>query len=156
MFSIGIIWNSVYHFKDEIINDLSKGLDIKDSFTLDLADNYVNFVNDIYQSENMLQEKIIKKIDYMLMNPCRKIEIVLFTFDKQKVNYHVMKKKYVYTELEDMKMKIRKKYSGLIVNYTFDIVFHATDNIDELNNCYDVVKKYLSKDEAIKLALVKK
>ena len=51
MFSIGIIWNSVYHFKDEIINDLSKGLDIKDSFTLDLADNYVNFVNDIYQSD---------------------------------------------------------------------------------------------------------
>ena len=158
MISIGIIWNSVNKYKNNIINDLQGKVTVISSFDYDLGDKFIEFVNSMYHTEQMEQWKIDNKINYMLMNPSKKITIVIFAFDEKKQSYHPMKKKYVYTDLENVKMYIRKKYSALIPNYTFDIVFHSTDNLIELKKCYDVLNKYLnelSNEDSMKLSRIK-
>ena len=37
-----------------------------------------------------------------------------------------------------------EKYKNLVNNYTFDIVFHATDNLEELKNCLEVIREYIN------------
>ena len=39
---------------------------------------------------------------------------------------------------------IMEKYKNLVNNYTFDIVFHATDNLEELKNCLEVIREYIN------------
>ena len=64
--------------------------------------------------------------------------------DERKTYFHERKHYYVYSNIEDMKMFVRNKYSKLIDNYFFDIVFHTTDNHKELSYSVSVLKKYLN------------
>lgn len=142
MLSIGIIWNSVYDYKDEIIHDISNRVDFKYSFDLDLDSFFSDFVFDIYNSESMETWKIEKKLNNMVLNQNRKVTIVIYEFDDTKVFYHEFKHKEVYEQLEFTKRYIRERYSQYIDNYVFDIVFHSTDNLQELGSVLTVINKY--------------
>ena len=143
MLSIGIVWNAAQQFSDDIIEDMKKMVCVLETFEMDLSDNYFDFVKKIYLSENMEQWKIEKKILHMKTQTNEKISVIFFEFDESKMHYHPYKKKNVYSCLEECKTFIREKYKVLIDNYTFDIVFHSTDNLQELKNCYDLIKEYL-------------
>lgn len=156
MLSIGIIWNSAQNYENEIIKDLRDKVKVLDTFNFDLGDNYINFVYSIYQKENMEQWKINKKLSYMMLYPNANITVVFFEFDENRIVFHTMKKKEVFADLEECKMYIRKKYSILLPEYTFDIIFHATDNIIELKDCFKIIEEYLSKlNKSENLKLIK-
>jgi len=145
MLSIGIIWNSAQICKEKIIDDLKEQVKVLNYFDIDFQDNFALYVNSLYQSENMEKWKIEKKLSYMLLNEDTNITIVLFEFDEKNVVFHEFKKKNVYKQLEDTKKYIREKYKNYVEKYTFDIVFHATDNLDELINCYNVLLNFIEK-----------
>lgn len=144
MTSIGIIWNTAQDYSSEIINDIRVDMPILGRIDLDLKDKYEEFVWKLYSTENMEKWKIEKKLLHMNQTENRKITVIFFEFDESNVVYHPFKKKYVYSQLEDGKRKIREKYKDLVNNYVFDIVFHATDNPKELESCYEVLLEYIT------------
>ena len=139
MLSIGIVWNTCYHFRDDIVNDIEDTNVNLLGFFDAKTDNYRNFVNLLYNSEHMEQWKIDKKLEYMLMISETSIRVIFFEFDESITDYHPFKKKMVFSDLENLKVKIRNKYKELISNYTFDIVFHATDDLMELKMVYNIL-----------------
>ena len=126
MLSLGIIWNKAYEYKREIISDIEGRVKLLECFDLDLNDDYEGFVKEIYQNENMEDWKIDRKINAMCPCDSKKISVVIFEFDSSRVVYHEFKHKDVYEELESLEMYIREKYSKLVDNYVFDIIFHST------------------------------
>lgn len=144
MLSIGIIWNCANFLKEDILKDVSQTTHLLDHFEIDLGNKYIEFINAIYSSENMETWKIEKKISHMITNPNTKITILFFEFDEKEVAYHPFKNKNIFVQLENCKMYIREKYKNSIPNYTFDIIFHATDNLTELRNCFDVIVSFLN------------
>lgn len=159
MISVGIIWNSANQYREEILADIGSLTKLMDSFEVELGENYTEFVQEIYSSENMEQWKIDKKLNHMETCPSRKITILFFDFDESQTEYHPFKKKQVFSQLENCKRFIREKYKDYVENYTFDIVFHATDNLDELKGCTKVIgdfleRKKLSETGQQKLALI--
>ena len=95
MLSIGIIWNSAHNLKDEILKDIREQTNLLEYFEIDLGSEYINFVNAIYESENMERWKIDNKLNHMLLNPNTKITILFFEFDSKNISYHPFKKKDV-------------------------------------------------------------
>lgn len=142
MLSLGIIWNKAYEYKREIISDIEGRVKLLECFDLDLNDDYEGFVKEIYQNENMEDWKIDRKINAMCPCDSKKISVVIFEFDSSRVVYHEFKHKDVYEELESLKMYIREKYSKLVDNYVFDIIFHSTDNYSELRGCLETIRRY--------------
>lgn len=144
MISLGIVWNSSYQFSGDIIDDiLNSNIELIGYFDLEL-DRYIEFVNHIYKAETMEEWKIERKLKHMLMDDSSTIRIIFFEFDEKLTRFHPLKKKVVFSQLEDLKDKIRSKYKDQIPNYTFDIIFHATDDISEFRECYGIVLNYLN------------
>lgn len=146
MLSIGIIWNSANFLKEDILKDISEQTNLLGYFEMDLGTKYNEFVEAIYDSEEMEKWKIENKINHMILTPTRKITVLFFEFDQKEIAYHPIKKKKIYIQLEKCKIYIREKYKKNIPNYTYDIIFHATDNLIELKNCYNVIISYLEKN----------
>ena len=142
MYSIGIIWNKSYSYKNCIIDDINQLGHVVNTCDIDLDDNYEEFVRKIYDSEDMEEWKINNKLDHMLDDGNRKICVVLFEFDSAKINFDRRKNKNVYSDLETIKTGIRSKYKNYVNNYTFDVVFHSSDNINELKNIKTVLDEY--------------
>ena len=46
-------------------------------------------------------------------------------------------------------MHIREKYKLCIDNYTFDIIFHATDNLIELKNCFNILLSFIKNNNEL-------
>lgn len=147
MLSIGIIWNSAHNLKDDILKDVSEQTNLLEYFEIDLGSEYIDFVNTIYESENMERWKIENKLNHMLINPNTKITILFFEFDSKDVSYHPFKKKNVFVQLQNCKTYIRNKYKDKVPNYTFDIIFHATDSLRELKNCFNIIVPYLKREK---------
>jgi len=147
--SIGIVWNCANFLNKEIIRDVDERTSILESIELDLGDKYEDFVRAIYSSEQMEEWKIENKISHMMSNSCRKITILFFEFDDTEIEYHPFKKKNVFKQLESCKMHIREKYKSCIDNYIFDIVFHATDNLIELKNCFNILLSFIENNNEL-------
>lgn len=143
MLSIGIIWNCANFLNKEIIHDVDEKTNILESIELDLGDKYEDFVRSIYSSEQMEKCKIENKINHMMSDSSRKITILFFEFDDSEIEYHPFKKKNVFKHLENCKKYIREKYKSHIDNYTFDIIFHTTDNLIELRNCFNILLTFI-------------
>lgn len=143
MLSLGIVWNTAQQYNEEIINDIKKQVKIIDCIQLKLDGEFKSFVNDIYYNEE--KWKIEKK--YHSMESCenKEVTLIIFQFDHSKKNYHVQKHKDVYTELNNLKVCIRNKYSKQINNYIFDNLFHCTDDEFEFYNNYKTALNYINK-----------
>ena len=145
MKSLAIIWNTVYQYKDEILNDLSTYSKISKVIDIDLNGDYEKFVRDVYKSEDMDTWKIDNKLAHMLNIKNRRVALVYIDIDLGEVVYHDKKKKNVFSNVENCKTNIREKYSKKIKDYYFDNVLHMTDNEKEYSNCLNAISGYLVK-----------
>lgn len=141
---VGIIWNVAFQFRREIVQMISKeAVSIDKEMQINLEDHYEEFVRDIYSCENMEDWKIEKKILYMKSKSPESVYVVIFEIDLGIQRYHEKKKKFVYSNLQDLKDMIRDSYKHRVNNYFFDIIFHCTETDKEFNNCYSVIEKYV-------------
>lgn len=141
---MGILWNSSSIFKDEIIEDIKNYAKVIGVMTIDLEDNYEEFVREIYDCDSIEKWKVDKKIETMFMcTSSSQIRVLLMEVDTEEEYYHPHKKRNVYKNLEHMKIYVRNKYSKIVPVYFFDNVFHATDDEKEFYLTYEVIKKYM-------------
>lgn len=141
MLSLGIIWNPAHGFKDEILNDIGSMVDLKYYTDIDLGMLYRDFIYDIYANEASYKKD--KKYEILSLLPSTAITVVLFDFDESSLDFHKQKQRFVYKQLNDLKVYIREVYSKKIDNYYFDNIFHCTDDPDEYEHSDAVIKKYL-------------
>lgn len=131
---VGIIWNSAFEFKEEILKLMSNYSTVEDWFCINLDSNYENFVRLIYSADSIAEWKVDKKIEYMRHYPSKSICIIQFDINTSIMRYHDKKKHMVYANLQDLKDLIRKTYGSKLPFYFFDIVFHCSESPEE----YDV------------------
>ena len=141
---LGILWNGMQDFLEEALEDISNYGKIEECFSLNLDNNYERFVRDIYAQDVIAEWKVNKKLETMFQcSDSRVITIVLIDIDTKKQEYHPLKKRMVYTNLENMKTEIRKKYSTKVSHYFFDNTLHATDDEKEYTADFGVIKSYI-------------
>lgn len=140
---LGIFWNSMNEFKDEAVIDVEKYCKILGGFPIELGDNYEKFVRDIYSQDEIAEWKVDKKVETMFQcSDSREIYVILMDIDTKEQTYHPFKKRFVYTNLEQMKVDIRTKYKDRVNNYFFDNIFHVTDDEREFIADYSIIESY--------------
>ena len=143
MLCLGILWNGMYEYKESAIRDIQEYANVIDFFSIDLGQDYENFVRDIYDLNEIAKWKVDKKIETMFScSEKRIITVVIMNIETNQQYFHELKKRMVYANLESMKVNIRKKYSNLVSYYFFDNLLHATDDENEYFRDYNIVKKY--------------
>ena len=142
MIYIGVLWNTVNDFSDEIINDINECEEILCYFDYDLKEKYEDFVRKMYEFDGIAKWKVDSKIEAMSLSSNGNIRIVFIKIDDTTIEFNSKKNKYVMVHVENLKNLIRTKYSQLISNYYFDNVFNMTDNEDELNNTLEVLQEW--------------
>ena len=143
---LGILWNGMQDFLGDALNDISQYGDIQDAYTINLGDSYEQFVRDIYAQDTIAEWKVNKKLETMFQcSDSRNITIVIVDVDTPKKEFHPLKKRMVYTNLERMKTEVRKKYSEIIPHYFFDNTMHVTDDEKEFEADFGVIKSYIEK-----------
>ena len=145
MLCLGILWSPMNYYVDEVMNDVSSYGNVIDNFSMDLGELYESFVREIYAQDEIAEWKVDKKVETMCQNTNSNVVNILFmdiNIDDQ--YFHPFKKRNVYTNLENMKTNIRKKYSEKITNYFFDNTFHVTDDEREFVLDYAVIEKFVS------------
>lgn len=152
MLSLGIIWPPAQEFKDDILNDIGNMVNLKYYTNIDLGVFYHDFIYNVY--ENEVKYKVDKKYKILTLSPKTVITIVLFDFDEASLDFHKQKNRFVYKQLNDLKVYIRETYGKKIDNYYFDNVFHCTDDFDEYKHSEAVIKKQLNQllSNVLKLA----
>lgn len=142
MLSIGIIWNPVSDYFDDIVSDIKKKTNVYVVRKETVEDTHA-FVYAIYQDMLALdRSKIVFKLQNLFLSIDNVIVVIIFDFDESNVYFHPYKHKNVYAELDSLKRDIRQKYGNKITNYQFDNVFHCTDDEEEFKYTYKILKKY--------------
>lgn len=152
MVCLGILWNSMQEYLENVVEDVEEYGKVLDIFSLNLGDEYEKFVRDIYSQDEIAAWKVDKKIETMFQcSEGRKVTILLIDMETSKMEYHPLKKRYVFVNLESMKTDIRKKYSKLVAYYFFDNIFHVSDDEKEykadlgvINTC---IERGISKED---------
>lgn len=152
---LGILWNSMDPFKEEALDDIGNYCKILGCFSIDLKDDYENFVRDIYSQDDIAEWKVDRKLETMFAcSESRKVHIILMDVKTNEQEYHPLKKRMVFKNLEQMKVNIRAKYKEKVNTYFFDNVFHVTDDSREFIADYSIVKKYADKEYGKRLVKV--
>lgn len=142
MLSIGVIWNPVSDYFNEIINEIKVRTNLL-FYSVEAVTDHKSFIYDIYRDMLSIDKsKIDLKLSNLFLPNSNDIVVLIFEFDSKKVSYHPYKKKMVFTELDELKQSIRQKYSTKINNYIFDNVFHCTDDMDEYTYTLSVMRRY--------------
>lgn len=143
MLSLGIIWNPAVQFEQEIIFDMKNKVNIIGYFDIDFQEYFKDFFYELYDDEEKWKRD--KKYINVSLNNCvnNKIIVIIYEFNPEKIEYHPQKKKDVYSDLNNLKIYIRRKYSEKISNYVFDNIFHSSDDLEEFKKSYQILRKYL-------------
>lgn len=135
-----VLWSPVKEYFDEIEKSLSNKYNILDSYTLDIKDDFENFVFDVYSSDDIDDWKIEKKLSGFKNygNTIRVIDIEIINprFRRKEANNHDISQ-----EVEGIKKEYRTKYADKIENYFYDIIMHIGDNYHHTREIAKVLKE---------------
>lgn len=156
MIYVGILWNTVFDLKDNIMEDINKYGEIINAYEIDLGNQYMEFVKNIYECDKIAEWKVCLKLAYMLQSSSTKLVILFIKIDDTKKEYNERKNKEVIVNIENLKTDIRDKYSKQIKNYFFDNIFHMTDDKEELEKTLLVLNDWFDKEKNNNKLLVKR
>ncbi len=148
MKSLGIMWNLIGQFKEDVLSDIKQRAEILEVVDLNLSDRYEEFVRKIYSVDDIAEWKVDKKIETMfLSSKSRTVTIVIMDISTKETYFHPYKKRLVFTNLENLKTDIRERYSKLIPVYFFDNIFHLTDDEHEFNADFEIINNFINSIE---------
>ena len=144
MKTIAILWNSMENNFLEALKDIEQFSIVHDCFKINFNDNFSSFISDIYPYKGDQKWKLDYKIGIMNNQYTKNEVMILFLEipDSKRV-YIERKKTYIYENVEKIKKFIRCKYKEKVVNYSFDNIFHMTDDESEYLKTLQIIKKYL-------------
>ena len=143
MKSIGILWNSMNEYRDEAIEYIKKYSIIEEIIILDLCKNFEKFIRDIYYSESLRTGFIDYKVSIMNDKYDTNTICILFldVFNSEKI-YIERKNKFLYKSVYELKQSIRNIYKDKIKNYSYDNIYHMTDDENEYVLTKNIINKY--------------
>lgn len=144
MKAIAILWNSMGEYFSDALKDIKQFSTIQDCFKINFNNRFKDFISDIYPYKGDQKWKLDYKINIM-NNKYTKNEVLIMFLevpDSEKI-YIERKKTYIYKNIEELKKIIRSKYEQKILNYSFDNVFHMTDDETEYLETLQIIKKHL-------------
>lgn len=145
MKSIAILWNSMNPFFEEAINDISNFAVIESLEYIEFKD-YRQFVRDIYALDIGTGKPGYSeyKADIMVDKyDSNQICILYLLLPPSEKKYIERKDTYIYENIEYLKQFIRQKYKSKVEKYSFDNVFHMTDDEKEYDFVLNVINKHL-------------
>ncbi len=148
---IGILWNPMNSLREEAIEDIKRYATIEDTICVDLKDRYLDFLEDIYPFDGIHKDIHIFKASTMIDKyESNEICILFLELEDSEKEFCDRKHTYIYRNVENIKSFIRNKYKNRIKGYSFDNVFHMTDDKNEYLYTLGVIYKYV-KVESLKL-----
>lgn len=84
MVYIGVLWNTVNQFKNEIIDDISQFGNVLKTYEIDLWFEYDSFVRKIYENDGIAEWKVNLKLDAMNKSENKKVVIMFIQIDNTK------------------------------------------------------------------------
>ena len=145
MKSIAILWNAMNPFFEEAINDISKFAIIESLEYVEFK-NYRQFIKDIYALDTGTGKPGYSdyKADIMVDKyDSNQICILYLLLPPSEKKYIERKNTFIYENIENLKQFIRKKYKTKVENYSFDNVFHMTDDEKEYDFVLNVINRHL-------------
>lgn len=148
----GIIWNTAYSHHKEILDDISREYKLVNTKIFNLKDNHRDFIIDVYLDDNITAWgwKLDKKIECMEAFDEKKAVAFEIEIDNPSFVFVERKNKSVCKEAEDLKAKIRDKYSKIITPYFYDTVLHMSDDLQQtlqLKKTLHKYKDYIEKED---------
>lgn len=151
----GILWNSIGDNVEEALNDIQKKSTINYLWKIDLGKDYENFIRELYP----FSEDELWKAEYKINGLVNKyqdnyIYIMQLELSDDKKIYLPEKGKYMYQNVLDLKVSIRRKYRHLVLpqedyinnqKVHYDNVFHMTDDPQEYEENFPIIFKYLTR-----------
>ena len=131
----GFLWGAAMPFKIEILKDLEifgKVGNINE-YSFQSREYYNHVVRRIYAVDDIVEENIDKKIDYL-----KPYETKIISFNVQFSPHYRLKGKTnlpLSKSVERIKFAIREKYKKLLPTYFHDILFHLSDNQYQSDYC---------------------
>lgn len=143
MKTIAILWNSMEDNFNDALEDINEQAHILDCFKVDFNNNFDKFISDIYPYSGDEKWKLEYKINAM-NNKYKKNEVLILFLDIPSSNkiYCERKNIYLYENVEKLKKCIRDKYKNIVKNYSFDNIFHMTDDELEFDKTLLIIKKH--------------
>lgn len=143
MKAIAILWNSMENYFNDAISDIGAFCGIDDIIKINFDNNFASFITDIYPYVGKDKWKLEYKINIMNNRYTRNEVVILFlNIPHSKKVYCERKKTYVYENVEKLKQFIRNKYKNLVIDYSFDNIFHMTDDELEYEKTLLIIKKH--------------
>ena len=150
---LGILWNSLGNEKSNAIRDIEMYSSITEKIEVDLNDRFPDFIRELYpfnEDEKWKAEYKISGLYNQYEN--NTITILALEIEPGEKVFLKQKNKYMYKNVLDLKVFIRRKYRHLIKNnmleeklkVNYDNVFHMTDDEMEYSENLPVILKYLS------------
>lgn len=142
---IGILWNSLNdEMMEEAIEFIKEKSTITDCVSVDLEEQYRQFIKDIYFFNNEYEGVPIMKAG-ILVDKYDSNTIVVLNLIIKVSNYLYFNgtKGFMYSEIAELKSFIRKYFKSKIKEYAFDNVFHLTVDNDEYEYTDVVCRKYI-------------
>lgn len=136
-----IIWAPAMRFINEIVNDISCFCSVIDYKKYNFSNKvYKDVVTRIYDVDDIAKWKIEKKNEHMQ----RYNNDLYFVKLDYKPYYRIKNKtKLPISQTGELiKKSIRKKYSGMMNDYFYDIVIHIADNIYQSKYIENVIENY--------------
>lgn len=151
----GVLWNSIGESAENAINDIQQQAKINHLWKVDLGEDYVDFIKELYP----FSEEELWKAEYKINGLVDKykdnyIYIMQLELPDDKKIYLPQKGKYMYQNVLDLKVGIRRKYRHLVIpqdehiydqQVSYDNVFHMTDDPQEYEENFPIIFKYLTK-----------
>lgn len=116
-----IVWNPGVQMVKQIIEEFKKHCSLVTCSSLDLGENYYDFLMDVYDGGKGMDWKLAYKINAMKESSnASEICVIRFTAAD---DFHY----------RDFKMAIRERFAPFIKNYKYDVLIHISENAYENN-----------------------
>lgn len=142
---IGILWNSLSKEQmDEAIKFIGERATITDSISVDLGDEYRQFIYDIYHYNHEFEGiPVIKACTLIDRYDSNTIVILNLLVRITNYMYYNKQKGFMFEEIAELKSFIRKYFKTRIRDYAYDNIFHLTVDDEEHEYTDTICKKYV-------------
>lgn len=141
-----ILWPPIKEYFDEIVKKISymyNVIEVKDMLFSD--DDFDDYVQSVYQIDDIAQWKIDRKKEYMKNSNEKTVRYILLEFENPLFRYKELNKNTIMTQGEELKRMIRNCYKDKIDNYFYDIICHTGDNHEQSEYMSSLIKNHLYK-----------
>lgn len=142
---VGILWNSLNEeFMSEAIEFIQKRATINECVSIDLKDEYRNFINEIYRYNKEFEGiPFIKSSTLIDKFDSNTIVILNLIVKVTNYIYYNSLKGYMFEEIAELKSFIRKYFKPKIREYAYDNIFHLTVDPEEYEYTDGVCKRLI-------------